>query len=114
MQMKMNKKKVLKAENGLTLQPMVYAIMPEEMKFSKFIVAISDILYEFNNLLEAVTCCFASHFLLNLNYMAECFQIWSFIQRFFFEIVISEPNVTRKTKAKKDRPDAIENLINLL
>ncbi|KAL5285102.1 hypothetical protein ACFFRR_007067 [Megaselia abdita] len=115
MQVEINKHKAYKAKKKLTLQPMIFAIMPEEYTFSKFIVLITDVSYEFQNLLEAVTCAFVSHYTLHLGFMDECDLIWTFIQRYFFDIDNPEPENSEQTNKKKsDKQDSVKALMNLL
>lgn len=107
MNTKINQLKEYKKKTKSTLQPLIFAIMPEHLNFTQFIVYFPEVYYEFNDLLEAVTFCFICHHEpLNLEYNAECILIWRFLEKYFFEI-------SPKPEEQWEHSD-INNLIDLL
>lgn len=87
-----NKKAKVKAEKT-SLQPMVFAVGKSELELQKlFYVYIDDITYQFDNLLDAVSLCFKLIHVIDRDYMDESFQVWRFIERYFYEIESSWTN----------------------
>lgn len=71
------------------LLPMIFAVGKSELELGgNYFVNIDDHNYEFRNLLEAVTFCFKQNFVFGSgwHYQKECFQVWRFIEKYFFEI----------------------------
>lgn len=65
----------------LTLQLCVLNINNQQ-----FICIYEDIFYTFEIILQAVACAFELRFVFNLQYQAECKQVWELLQTFFFNI----------------------------
>lgn len=87
------------SERGLTLQPYIVMVGPtlSDIK-SYFVVLKTDAFYSMTNILSAVDSCFKSIWALNLEYSAECYGVWYFIQKGFFKL--SSPHDKGSTSAE--------------
>lgn len=72
-------------KNKLTLQPYVIAVGSLE-EVTHFFVVLNDIKYKFQSIVMAIDFCFKLFFVLNLKYSVFCDQIWTFIQKYFYQI----------------------------
>lgn len=68
------------------LQPLVFAIGSSELELTSFIAYADDQTYEFKVLLDAMSFCFQTVWMFNWKYQEECFTLWRFIERYFFEM----------------------------
>lgn len=74
------------SEMGLSCQPYIIAVGRSLLELKFFFVVLDNILYKFESFLKALDACFKIHMVLNLNYAVESELVWSFIQKFFFDI----------------------------
>lgn len=86
-------------ENSSTLQPFVI-VVGDEFNFKDFYVTLDGIKYAFKSYIEAVQYCFKLIFVLNLKYPDECTSVWTFMQRYLFNI------------KKKSASPIVDTLIN--
>lgn len=68
-----------------TLQPLL-VIVGNEFDYKNFYVFLDDSKFLFDSYLEALQFCFKLMYVLNLKYPIECISVWTFIQKFLFEI----------------------------
>lgn len=78
------RKDIYKLHN-ISFQPAIFVIENENERNSYYTI-YDNIIYKFNSIVHALSTCFKTIFVLNLEYQLECKQIWEFIQIYFFEI----------------------------
>ena len=71
---------------GWHLQPSCIVISTEDCQVDSVFVLCQDIMWKFDSTLDAVDCLFKLFFSLNLEYPVEAVQVFSFLQRFIYEI----------------------------
>lgn len=114
-----NLKKTHKAQdtgnNGL--QPMMFVIGDSITVFSKIIVFCNDAKYVFHNALDALICCYAIHYVLNLEYQGEVLQVWQLLQLAFFNMDMNEDmkeQVSKRKSRKKSDQATISDQVQVL
>lgn len=80
------------AAHNTTLQPFILNI-----NNSKFCCVYENIIYTFDDILQALAVSFKLHFVFNLQYQIECKLIWELIQIYFFDIPIDTPKQPQLT-----------------
>jgi len=74
------------AQLGCTLQPFIIIVGPSLNEIRQFFVYVDNTYYILNSIVGAVDCCFKVIHALNLKYLLEYLQVWTFIQKLFFKI----------------------------
>lgn len=87
-----------------TIQPFIVVVGASKHNIDSFYVYLNGILYKRNSYIEAVDLCFKIFFVFKTCYPEVCKGPWTFIQKFFYEIILN-------TDSKQT---AIANLINVL
>lgn len=73
-----------------TLQPVIVVVGCSLTELNEFYLQFDNIKYKFDHFLPALDCCFKIFHILNLQYSNSCANVWTFIQKYFYEI--SLPN----------------------
>lgn len=87
-----------------TIQPFILVVGESQHNIENFFVYVNGNLYKLNSYIEAVDLCFKIFFVFKTCYPEVCKGPWTFIQKFFYEIILN-------TDSKQT---AIANLINVL
>jgi len=72
--------------NKTSFQPLICCIGSGPHNLEHFYVYVSGIFYKQPNILSALDLCFKVFFILNLKYPKECVLVWTFVQKYFFDI----------------------------
>lgn len=70
---------------GLKVQPFII-IVENDGNNLEYFVWFETIIHKFENFLKSVDFCFKTFHCFNFHYPKECELVWTFIQKFFFEI----------------------------
>lgn len=68
------------------LQPLMVCVGPNMLDLNEFYVYFYPILYKCETFAKCIDTCFKIYMVLNLKYPIECELVWTFIQKFFFNI----------------------------
>lgn len=86
------------ANRGLNLQPLLIFVGPTLSNITASYVQINTVRYEFRNPLKALDMCFKAFHALDAAYQDECQAVWLFIQRYFYDLYLTEDkNIPRVT-----------------
>lgn len=72
-------------KKNLNMQPFLIAVGSID-EIEHFFVILGTAKYRFESIVMAIDFCLKLHFVLNLNYSPFCCQLWTFIQKYFFQI----------------------------
>lgn len=81
---------------GLSIQPRIFKMLNYDD--GKYAVIYNEYYFGFNDILLAIDCCFKMFFVFHLEYQFESQRFWKFIANFFFNIKVSDTEVTSVTK----------------
>ncbi|XP_031351241.1 uncharacterized protein LOC116176660 isoform X2 [Photinus pyralis] len=70
---------------GLKVQPFIILIQNDGINF-EYYVWVESMIHKFETFLKALDYCFKNFHCFNFQYPKECELVWTFIQKFFFEI----------------------------
>ncbi|XP_050326764.1 uncharacterized protein LOC126757149 isoform X1 [Bactrocera neohumeralis] len=71
-----------------TTHPFLVVIMPNECTISKIYVALENHFYCMQSFLQALDLCFKIYHTCNLKYPTMCENVWTFIQRYFYDMTV--------------------------
>lgn len=72
------------------LQPLIIAVGEDIMNIELFYVYFKPILYRFTNFIKALDCLFKVYQVFNFKYPKENIMTMTFIQQYFYEIILQE------------------------
>lgn len=80
------KKEVKLLKYKKTLQPCLIGVKSEVDGTFVYVKLKEGIHYKFTHLLQALDVCFKSHFVLSLDYMFECSNVWKLLELYLYKI----------------------------
>ena len=78
----------------MTRQPQILALCDTILAAKELFLLCEDVLYEVDFLVKAVDICFKVFFIFNAEYPAEAADVWTFVQKGFFNITTPYDVVT--------------------
>lgn len=70
----------------LGVQPYIVSVGDTIYNLKKFYVVVDNLTFTFDNFVKALDICFKCHTVFNLNFAYESRFLWTFIQKYFYEI----------------------------
>lgn len=79
-----------------TLQPLIIVIGENLSDLQQFFVYVDGAKLKFSSFLSAIDCCFKIFHVLHLDYPRHCEGVYTFIQKYFYEITTTSDKVSPK------------------
>ena len=77
-------------KKGLTVQPIIVLVGPSLSQISTSYVQVNNVRYKLRTPLAAIDLCFKTFFAMDAAYPSECYAVWLFMQRYFYDIYLKE------------------------
>ncbi|KAK4877981.1 hypothetical protein RN001_010487 [Aquatica leii] len=80
-------------ERNESLQPIIVVVGIDLLTITNYYVIYDQVKYKFQNCLSAIDACFKIFHVLNLKYPVSSINTWTFFQKYFYEIHLSEDDL---------------------